>query len=186
MVNLFIRAIRRAGIAVVYSNGFHPKPKLRFSDALPLGIESRCEELLLTVADEIDCRSLKDRLNAQLPKGLTVQHCSRVTSCSGQLKPDVNTYEVQLFGGRFKSSELEQFRNKDHLVVTRYGKKGRKRTVDLCLAVDHIELTGEETLEISLRSADGVILRPGEVLQSLFSLTDDQFSRARILKTAAN
>ena len=103
---------------------------------------------------------------------------------AAQRMPMVNTYRVQLSGGRFKARELAQFLNKDQLVITRHGKKGKNRKVDLCAVVDHIELSGEDALEISLRNTEGVILRPGEVLPSLFSLTDDQISRARILKTS--
>ncbi|MBW2217992.1 MAG: TIGR03960 family B12-binding radical SAM protein, partial [Deltaproteobacteria bacterium] len=40
MANMFIRAIKRAGINVKYSEGFHPKPKISFSDPIPVGMES--------------------------------------------------------------------------------------------------------------------------------------------------
>ena len=40
LINIFLRAIRRAGIEVAYSEGFHPMPKISFEDTLPIGMES--------------------------------------------------------------------------------------------------------------------------------------------------
>src|SRR5574337_1790772 len=37
------RALRRAGIAVAYSQGFNPQPKLSLALALPVGVEGRQE-----------------------------------------------------------------------------------------------------------------------------------------------
>jgi len=185
MVNLFTRALRRAGISVEYSAGFHPKAKLRFADALPLGIESRCEELFVTVAEEFSDSELADRLNAQLPGGLSVLRCSATKEGNGTRMPEVTTYRVQLSGSRFDSNALEQFRKKETAVFTRTGRKGKSRVMDLCRVVDRIVLSSEDTLDISLRHMDGVILRPAEVLQFIFSLDVDQLARARVVKVAA-
>ncbi len=40
LVKIFLRAIRRVGIPIKYSEGFHPKPKISFEDPLPVGLES--------------------------------------------------------------------------------------------------------------------------------------------------
>jgi radical SAM family uncharacterized protein/radical SAM-linked protein len=184
MVSLFTRAIRRAGIFIAYSEGFHPKPKLRFTDALPLGFESRCEELLMTVAEELSCRDLQGRLNPQLPEGLTVTRCREDETGSGPRIPTVITYRVELADGRFRPEELEQFQQENTHVINRTGRKGKTRQVDLCRVVDRTVLQSANTLEISLRHANGAILRPVEVLHAVFSVTKDQLSRARIVKTA--
>jgi hypothetical protein len=44
-------ATRRARIALAYSQGFHPKPKIQFASALPLGFSSRCEVADMWVED---------------------------------------------------------------------------------------------------------------------------------------
>ena len=49
MANIFKRALRRAGIGVHYSRGFHPNPKVVFTDTLPLGMESLCERMIITL-----------------------------------------------------------------------------------------------------------------------------------------
>ena len=42
-MHTLLRAIRRAGLPVAYSQGYHPKPRVSFGPALAVGIESRAE-----------------------------------------------------------------------------------------------------------------------------------------------
>ncbi|MDP3186130.1 MAG: TIGR03936 family radical SAM-associated protein, partial [Anaerolineales bacterium] len=37
------RTARRAGLPLVYSQGFHPQPKIQIAAALPLGFSGRAE-----------------------------------------------------------------------------------------------------------------------------------------------
>jgi hypothetical protein len=46
-------ATRRAGVALAYSQGFHPQPKIQLASALPLGFSSRCEVADMWVDDEV-------------------------------------------------------------------------------------------------------------------------------------
>jgi hypothetical protein len=41
LVNIFLRALKRADIEVKFSEGFHPKPKVSFDNPLPVGILKR-------------------------------------------------------------------------------------------------------------------------------------------------
>ena len=184
MVNLFMRAIRRAGISIVYSGGFHPKAKLRFSDALPLGIESQCEELRMTLTEECDSQDLLDRINAQLPRGLSVHQCAPAPAVTGKGLPELISYRVQLLEERFRVDELDRFRQAETKAFTRIGRKGKRRVMDLGQMVDRIVLSNEDTLDLTLRRLDAVILRPADVIQAIFSLDADQIARARIVKTA--
>ena len=184
MVNLFMRAIRRAGISVVYSGGYHPKAKLRFSDALPLGLESQCEELFMTVTDECDGQDLLERINAQLPRGLLVHQCAPVSTDTEKGMPELISYRVQLADKRFLFDELERFRQAETTAFTRVDRKGKRREMDLNQMVDRIVLSGTDTLDLTLRRKDGVILRPADVIQAIFSVDADQVARARIVKTA--
>src|SRR5262249_51180171 len=43
LIEVFTRALRRAGLPVAFSGGHHPQPRLRFSPGLPVGAESECE-----------------------------------------------------------------------------------------------------------------------------------------------
>ena len=50
---LMERALIRTGMPLVYSGGFHPKPKLSFSNPIPLGVQSLAEYCDIELAEEI-------------------------------------------------------------------------------------------------------------------------------------
>lgn len=64
------RALRRAEIPMAYSQGFNPRPKVVFSQALALGIEGRREVLELELAEPIEPAELLQRLREVAPPGL--------------------------------------------------------------------------------------------------------------------
>lgn len=72
MVETFLRAFRRAGVPLVFSGGFHPLPKVVFTQALPLGVESLAEYFDCEVRELIDPEGFLEEVNRQLPEGLEV------------------------------------------------------------------------------------------------------------------
>ena len=72
LLTLFTRAVKRAGIPVKYSQGFHPHPKFSFATALSVGVESSAEYLDIEVAPGCAADSLKASLNRSLPEGIAV------------------------------------------------------------------------------------------------------------------
>lgn len=72
MVETFLRAFRRAGVPLVFSGGFHPLPKVIFTQALPVGVESLAEYLDCVVRELVDPQEFLKDVNRQLPEGLEV------------------------------------------------------------------------------------------------------------------
>src|SRR5512134_3359698 len=66
------RAVKRAGIPVRWSAGFHPAPRIGFGDALPLGVASETELLDLDLAAPCAPDAVLTALNRELPDGITV------------------------------------------------------------------------------------------------------------------
>ena len=91
-MNLFLRALRRAGIPVKYSEGFHPKPKVAFDDPLPTGFESEEERMVVTFAADVTSQRLLEGLNAALPGGLRVHACSE----SVESVPPTGRFRIRL------------------------------------------------------------------------------------------
>ena len=71
LINLFTRAVSRAGLPVLYSQGFHPHPRFSFATATSVGIKSEAEymDIYLTGmgADEVT-----RRLNKAMPGGIVI------------------------------------------------------------------------------------------------------------------
>ena len=109
MVNIFLRALRRAQIPVKFTEGFHPKAKISFDDPLPVGMESQEERFMLTVSDFVKPHTIIEHLNAHLPEGLWVHHCQPVPLTSNQNADQVNYYRVRLQESAFEVRKIERF-----------------------------------------------------------------------------
>jgi radical SAM-linked protein len=68
-----VRALRRSSIALAYSIGYHPHPKISFATATAVGMESK-QEYLDIVAREylLELDSLKSEINSALPLGIEI------------------------------------------------------------------------------------------------------------------
>jgi radical SAM-linked protein len=66
----FERLFRRAGLALSFSEGFHPKPRMTFPLALAVGIEGLDEVMELELAESISGEELLRRIVPQAPTGL--------------------------------------------------------------------------------------------------------------------
>ncbi|MDI6606550.1 MAG: TIGR03936 family radical SAM-associated protein [Candidatus Omnitrophota bacterium] len=76
-MRLFIRAMRRAGLPLKMSEGFSPHAKFSIKRALKLGIESEAEEATVVLKDFIMPQDFKERLQKQLPGGITLSDVKR-------------------------------------------------------------------------------------------------------------
>ncbi len=70
---LLERAMRRAGLPMTFSQGFHPLPLLSFGRALPVGVESRMEWFSVTLREYIPPQEVATRLAPRLIRGIRLQ-----------------------------------------------------------------------------------------------------------------
>jgi radical SAM family uncharacterized protein/radical SAM-linked protein len=182
LVNIFLRALRRAGIPVKFSQGFHPKPKVSFEDPLPVGLESQHEILYLTVPDDIGTQKVVDTLNANLPEGLFVNSCRVTSKKAAQKATRSHTYKATLMDGSFNEKDLQSFRQCSEFIVERKNRKGKLKKIDLKAMVLEINLIDPGCLQMKLGSEPGKTLRPAEVLRQIFSIPEEQIKRVQLVK----
>jgi len=182
MVTMFIRAIRRSGLKVKYSKGFHPKPKIVFNDTLPVGIESLNESFQIFLLRTVDAETVIARLNACLPEGLNVCKCLlNIVKKNPHTEATVR-YGVTLRQGNFDVDALTHFLDTPTSVIQRTNRKGKTQHFDLKKIVTGIELTSPEHLNLVFKLAQGQIIRPLMVISAIFKLSDMQLKQARIVK----
>ena len=66
------RALRRSGAALLFTEGFNPRPRMSFSPALPLGVAAEADYLEVAVAEEPDLRAMRESMDRSLPEGLGI------------------------------------------------------------------------------------------------------------------
>lgn len=70
--DLFQRSLKRAKLPVAYSEGFNPHQLISFGLPLSLGMQGEREILDIDMVEEIHTQTLIERLNKQLPEGMSV------------------------------------------------------------------------------------------------------------------
>ena len=70
------RALRRAGLPILYKKGFNPQPHIQFASPLGVGFSGLHEIIDITFAPPVPLLELRRRLAASLPPGLTVHELS--------------------------------------------------------------------------------------------------------------
>ncbi|MFH1974759.1 MAG: TIGR03960 family B12-binding radical SAM protein [Pseudomonadota bacterium] len=185
LINIFLRSIRRAGIEVVYSEGFHPMPKISFEDTLPIGMESICETFYLTVTDNTQPEAIAEILNEQLPEGLAVIDCKDYVPVARAGSPNMYSYEVSLMSGSFCAESLKLYETSANFEIERINRKGKQKLLNLKDLVKTIKIVSHDRLEMSLSSEPGNMVRPVEVLKKIFPLTDEEIKMTRIVKLHA-
>jgi radical SAM-linked protein len=68
----FERALRRAGLPMAYSQGYHPHPKVSWLGAAPTGAASEAEYVEIALVEHLDPEMVRAQLDAALPDGLAV------------------------------------------------------------------------------------------------------------------
>ncbi|MDR0387081.1 MAG: TIGR03936 family radical SAM-associated protein [Treponema sp.] len=86
VIEVFFMAMQRAGIPVLFSEGFNPLPRLDFASPLSIGVSAEGEIGTLDTAGFFDALSFAERLNSQLPEGFRVNQALNMHIPSGMKK----------------------------------------------------------------------------------------------------
>ncbi len=207
LVSAIKRMIRRAALPVIYSQGFHPLPRLVFSLPLPVGLESTDEYLDMELAPTRQAGSASgpgpvklggpevlSRLNSETPAGIRFLEASLISlnSSAPSASMDETGYIISLKDGP-KGLDIDldnidgilrDFQTKDSFLL-RIFKKDKVREVDIKPLVRELRLDGDGKLRLVLKKADGPVLRPADVLAGLLNLSKEDASLIPILKTKA-
>jgi len=186
MVKIFIRSLRREGIPLKYSEGFHPMPKVSFGDTLPMGMQSEGERMLVTLTEPIDSGELILRLRRQMPDGLEITGCAPYVKKKSLERIDSQRYRIELKDGFFRPKDLDWFFGQQSVTIERKSKKGKQVVVDLKKAVSDITLLDDHHVFMTLGTDNNLMVRPGHVLKTVFKLSDRQILTAIITKRKTN
>jgi radical SAM family uncharacterized protein/radical SAM-linked protein len=185
-MHALLRAVRRAGIPVAYSQGYHPKPRVSFGPALGVGIESVCEYMDLELLGPAGAADVRERLARELPDGLTVLEASTLgpgAPSIGEALRAVHyraTFEDAAWTEPALAERVAAFEGSNRAVVTRAGApknrnrkrqkvaNGKRREIDLKEIVTHLAVEGPGTVAFSLRADPSGSARPAEVLAAIF------------------
>lgn len=131
MLRLFKRSFKRAGISLVYSQGFNPHPSMTFGQPLSLGYESTCELLEFEAKSTTDPEEIKVVLNNIMPKGIKVLSCialdDRTKSVASTCYEAAYTIEIPMDNNIVDFQErFENFLGQKEIIALKSSKKSRE------------------------------------------------------------
>ena len=169
-MHVFERTARRANVPLAFSGGYHPKPKITFALALPVGVEGEREWADFELQESWDPRRLRDAMNRFLPTGLKILLAWK-TPLDGQPL----TSRVSSMGYRAEFPEpvddlynrIEALSKSGDVPVVREGRE-KIKTLNLKNYLQAMEASGDDTVcfTLAMQKTSGSI-RPGEVLRAL-------------------
>jgi radical SAM-linked protein len=95
-LTLFHRALRRSKLPIHYTGGEHPHPRVAFSPALPVGVESMAEYLDLWLSKMPEEGEVEKGLNAVLPEGISVLGARPVPLNASSLEQSIAWMEYDI------------------------------------------------------------------------------------------
>ena len=90
------RAFRRAGIPLLYSNGFNPHPQFSFATAAATGMSSDCEWFEVQLSEEMAPEEFVRRANGVMPQGMRVSGAFAAPENYGSLSAKLRAAEYRV------------------------------------------------------------------------------------------
>ena len=122
------RALRRSGVPMAYSAGFHPHPKISYANGAPTGAASEAEYFEISVIEPVDPDAVAAALDSALPEGLDI--VSVIDAQPGALADRLQVSRWRLEFPGVAPDELERvieaFLEHEHVEVQRMFKRGMK------------------------------------------------------------
>lgn len=123
------RILRKSGVPVKYSQGFHPRPKISLGNPISLGTEAFDEAMDIELREDMTNEELFDRLNKKCVEGFEF---TKVIDIDGK-SSIVEEYKDMKFVIEGPGSSIEKIKSlleQDEIILTKE-KKGKIETKNL-------------------------------------------------------
>lgn len=181
LVKLLIRALRRTGLDIVFSEGYHPMPKLSFACALPVGTESICETANIELYGPVSPEALKEKLSFRLPDGINLSDVKDITGSGKSVAIKETHYHIDVSGLKINKKDLDSFINIDYFGVVKKTKKGEKE-IDAKKTVKSIGFNSDMNIEMVFAHTGGPELKPAQIIAEIFKIDADNLDMIKVLK----
>lgn len=189
--SIWARVLRRAGMPVAYSRGFHPQPRLSFSPALPVGTESLAEFVEAEFTLPVPASDLIATVPEHLPAGIRLLDARRLPPlgpfisdfdlvCEYRIAPGPDaSFPPEVTPERVEAARASFLAAGTFPLVTE--KEGKRSEVDLRRLVPDFGMIGEE-LSITIVHGTGKGARPLDAASALLGvdLPPAQYSTRKV------
>lgn len=189
------RAVRRAGVPMAFSAGFHPHPRISYANAAPTGTASEAEYFQLQLTQQCDLEALRAALDESLPHDMAVLRV--VEAAPGALADllQASVWQLDFEGVTLETitDAVATFMDRAELLVTRMTKSGaREFDVRQAVLVSDVVLVragdadGRDLVRWTMTIQHTTpAVRPIDVMTGLTELTGLQVPRSPLMTRLA-
>ncbi len=189
LMTVFFRAISRAELPILFSEGFNPHPKLSFGPALAVGVESEAEILDIELSYGIDLGLVVKKLNQTLPSGIRIMEGRTLRNDEPAAGVGITAFTYEAIAPDEFTGDLDDavsaFLAAETAVVSRKSDKGTKE-LDIRPMVQAVAVTGPRSFRFILQESGGKSAKPHEIGQALFGMTPEAARALKVKRTALN
>ncbi len=172
----FIRLLRKHGVPLAYSRGFHPQAKVSFALALPVGMESMGEPCEITVEGEFSADDFpRDGVNSELPPGAEVVEVVQIDPGLPSLTKSIRSIRYRI---RFTSPPLQGLPLREELLAA----EGH----DLVSEVDVREEEGAMVLGFLTIGENGRFAKPYHLVKEILNLSEGRERLLQVVREEIN
>ena len=183
LLRIWPRALRRAGLPVAYSQGYHPHPRLSFTPALPMGMPSLGEQVEIMLRSDLPPAEVMEQLDEVMPEGIRLLEGSADESPRMSLRLRSLRMLVRFTGGEGDlATRCAELTARESIEVERERKR-RLRRIEMRPTLKALrpatpeeiaeattllgaEAPGEDTVLVELQ-VQGAALKAGELVELL-------------------
>ena len=185
---VILKIFRRCNIKLLLSQGFNKMPKVSYSPALPIFIESDCELVNFQTYQKLDSAFVED-FQKKSPDGLRVVEFYEINDTTSL----DNYVQWASYSAKIKNSvyNFDQMRyiidkclSSNEFLILKKTKKGIEKTVNYRSSIKSIEFMDNTNLNFTLKAganADIPALRADDFLKNLFEGTMFEIKRTEFL-----
>lgn len=175
------RCIKKAGIPIWYTEGFHPHPYIAFALPLSLGFESDYEIIdLRLVDDSYPLEQVVEKLNSVFPEYVKAFAAAEPITKVGKI--GFADFLITFNDNSVNLDELENFLKSESIIVSKRTKKGTFKEIDIAPKIKSYSIN-ENSLKITLPAGSNDNLNPELVLGEFFENHSSVYSTYRITRT---
>ena len=183
LMRLFDRVIRRAGLPIAFTGGFHPSPRIAIASALALGSTSSGEIVDFELTQPVEVETFRQQLIQELPTDIPVYNVAEIdlSSPAANQVMEAADYLITVATPSEVTAVqwqdwIDQIKAKDEILVEKTSKSGKTQLVNLRARLFELELVKTNTSDTESTAVlhylgscrhDGVILRPEQILSML-------------------
>ncbi len=191
LIRLFDRVVRRAGLPIAFTGGFHPMPRISLATALALGATSNGEiaDFELTVPVAVD--TFREQLTREMPTDIPIYHVEQIDLKAKAASQLLETAEYLVTVAALAEATSLQWQDwidtikaKEELWYENTTKSGKSQLINLRDRLFELELveTSKSIAEsisviryVGSYRQEGFLLRPEQILFMLRIVASVEF-----------